>query len=144
MESPLSISLVVAITVAVFLPYGTHAMVTVLFVGMVIRSMNCSLEGGSPLVNMALLVPAWPAYVAVDSIRRWMKRVGFGPAFRVSVTGVLFALCWLPFLGTGDMIHASAVIIGAAATAVLREYVRGQWYLVPSLGLTLIYARMWT
>ena len=44
----------------------------------------------------ALLFPLWPAWVAVDGIWRWMQRVGFGRAFRVSVTAVLFGLCWSP------------------------------------------------
>jgi len=80
-----------------------------------------------------LLVPLWPALVAVDDLWSWMQRVGFGPVFRVSVTAVLFAVSWIPFLELTTAFSGPLLIGAASASALLRERGSGYWYLVPSM-----------
>ena len=141
-ESPLSIVTIIAITasavVSRLIPDTIFVTVAILFLAMVTRAVFCTTQNAS----LSLLFPAWPAFVAVNGIKQWMQRMGFGVVFRVSVTSVLFAACWQPLLQADDAMSILVLIAMSAATAALRELRAGYWYLAPSFVLTFSYLRM--
>ena len=136
-DSPLHILVVSGIVLALVSPVAQEVMVVTLFLGMLLRTRSCGIRpstlppglgGGS-----VILIPLWPALVAVDDMWSWMHRIGFGPVFRMVVTAVLFTLCWVPFVEFTVSFTAPLIIAAAATTALLRERQAGYWYLVPSV-----------
>ncbi len=136
-DSPLHVLVVSGILIAMVSPFDQEVMAVTLFLGMIIRTRSCGIRPSvaPPGLGRAfiLLVPLWPALVAVDDLWSWMQRVGFGPAFRTSVTAILFTLCWVPFMEFTHSFSAPLVIAAAVSTALLRERLVGYWYLIPSV-----------
>ena len=129
--------MVSGILLAVVSPFDQEVMAATLFLGMIIRTRSCGIRPsimppglGSGFI---LLVPLWPALVAVDDLWSWMQRVGFGSVFRTLVTAVLFTLSWVPFMDVTQSFNAPLITAAAAGTALLRERQVGYWYLIPSV-----------
>lgn len=136
-DSPFHILLICGLVLALISPVSEELAALMLFLGMILRTRSCGIRPSvmPPGLGRAfiLLVPLWPALVAVDDLWSWMQRVGFGPVFRVSVTAVLFAVSWIPFLELTTAFSGPLLIGAASASALLRERGSGYWYLVPSM-----------
>jgi len=144
-ETPVMIAMIITIVVITAASFGPEPMAVALFVGMIWRTQSCAVRSVSgPAVPgwwMVVLVPLWPAAVAVDAVWVWMQRMGFGTWFRVGVTATLFGLAWLPFIPEGSV--AWVVVGGSGAlTAWLRRLEPGWIYLLPSVMPIALMARV--
>ena len=135
-DTPLHVLVISGIVLAVVSPIGQELTALTLFLGMILRTRSCAIRPSVMPPGLGrgfiILLPLWPALVAIDDVWSWMQRVGFASVFRISVTLVLFALSWAPFLERTVPVTV-ALLVAGAASAILREYTTGYWYLAPTL-----------
>lgn len=120
-----SITVILGLLVGGLMVWLPGIIILTLAYGMYLRTQRCKVIPGrtgaldaGPLAMIAF--PLWPALVAVDLVGDWMREVGFGAAFRVSVTTILFASCWSPFVDWSWL--SAAVVLGTGLlTAVARD-----------------------
>lgn len=134
-ETRLHIVLLVAMLAVLFLPSPRESMASVLLAGMILRAWSCgvvpaSISRWTGPVSI-LILPFWPAYVAVDSISRWMLREGFGAAFRIAVPAVFLSVTWIALVEPKELTPGILILLSSAASAMLRQW-DSPWYVLPS------------
>lgn len=121
-EHPGSITVIVGLLLGGIMVWLPGIIVLTLAYGMYLRTKRCKVMPGrtgaldaGPLAMLAF--PLWPALVAVDLVGDWMREVGFGSAFRIAVTTVLFASCWSPFVDW-SVLSTGVILTSGILTAV--------------------------
>lgn len=137
-EHPGSITVIAGLLLGGIMVWLPGIIVLTLAYGMYLRTKRCRVmpgrTGALDAGPMAMLLfPLWPLFVSVDLVGDWMQEVGFGSAFRITVTTVLFTSCWMPFIDWA-ILPFGAVVVAGLISAVLRDRSANAYVLLaPSL-----------